>query len=230
MKLTTFSCIGLIIFCLSKPAYSQLEISLSTGLEVPQGNMKWAYGPALSYNLSVLKVKNSWKALKGAFGINLGYVSYDSGDEVLYYTTPSEEVGEARFSDYQILMFTANCGWKYEINDLFEASFGWDMGYYYTWFNVSIKEPSRNTGSESIDGKFAFSPRAGLSLFLDDNWGVFVQTRYNFCFRFSDSTTGSINAGGYNGANSGNEDYNGQGDFGALIRQWSSNIGVQYRF
>lgn len=217
---------------MSKPAYSQFEISLSTGLEVPQGNLKWAYGPSLSYNLSVLKVKNTWKSLKGAFGVNIGYSKFDNGDKVLEYTGRLGNSGVAEFSDYTLIMLSANCGWRYELSDLLEGSFGWDIGYYYSIYKFASNDDLYGQiNSNNIEGKFAFSPRVGMAVVLTDEIRVFVQTRYNLCFRIdTDEATGMSNGGGGYGASSNNESYSGQGDFGRVNYIWSNTLGIQYRF
>lgn len=229
MKLTlTRIALFAAVFMFVKSSFGQHEISSSAGLEIPMANLTWVYKPTLSYNLSYYKMKRGWQTLKGGLGGRIGYYNFQSGGESLDYMTFAGP-GKATFSDYSVLMVALCTKWNYEFNNDFVGYFGLDVGYYYSKYRVEIEEPGQLIGATSIDGKFAVAPKLGVAYSINDDVGLFVQTRYNLAMRVNGEGAVVATNGGST-AHSSNDEYYGQTDFGSAISVWSTNVGIYYKF
>ena len=191
---------GILMFC-CKISVAQIEISAGSGYNLPLGELKWIYSPALSYSLALSKVKERKKS-RNALGLELGYMRFQPKDSVFYYLLSEEEYGTVNYSNYQIYQLSAVIRHDFILSEHLSLFIGSGFGYYYVNFQYNQYDPYVTTEGQTIEGKFAVSPRVGISVNFNKSIGVFLHSQYNFMLSVGSLEAGSAsynsNTGSYN--------------------------------
>ena len=186
----------IILFSLKfSTSLGQSEIAAKIGYEIPRGELKWIYKPAISYSVSYARIKAGDNSQASA-GVRLGFFQFKPKEDIFYYLYGKDDYGTISYSKYTVLQLVIPFRMDFYIGKSLELSLGLDGGYNYVRYEYESRNPHAVTLEETIDGKGAVAPGLGFNYKLTEAVGISVSSKYNVIFSLgsTDSNTGNFNA------------------------------------
>lgn len=187
-----------LITCLFHARAQDVMISLNTSYNIPRGNMKWSYKPALGVQLSGLAMNDSKRWTTG-LGMGIGYVQFDPIADTLYYVADRGGVGglglgKAVYSPFKILKISALLMATRKLNKKLGAELSMEVAYCYGKRDIQFTDEfGGQDGVSELVTRGAFVPKAGLSYSLGDRWSVVPFIAYTLMIEIGDTNPQAMN-------------------------------------
>ncbi len=159
---------------MSSPCFGQHGFSLSTSLEVPIDFRKDLHNKTIGFNGEYRK-QTRW----GTTEFGIGYLSFNSKVDTLFYQIYPWEVGKDTFSDYKIFQIYWGNSYVFDLNkDFLQFLIGVNFGYYY----VKYEYTDYYYGESITEGRVTVVPKCSLVFNLGNDMGVFIESKFNAYF------------------------------------------------
>ncbi len=215
IKSSKFLPLALLIILMSIQAFSQNELRMQMGMEVPRGELKWIYKPAASISLEYGYLNDVRKGFS-EIGFGLKYFRFIPKEPIFYYLVSATEYGTATYSNYSVLQLYCTYRRLLPLSQKFDIFLGGNAGYTYIKYGVDIDEPGANIQTSVLEGKGCLSPNVGLNFKLTEKVGLSFQSKYNIYFSI--------------GQNQNTQKTNYNPDVGSINFFWTNDLGIYFRF
>lgn len=175
------------------------RISLSSGYNVPLGQMSWSYKSAADINLTGWWGFDKSKGWTKAIGMGVGYLQFDPLADTLYYIADRGGVGgvglgKAVYSPFKIFKVSASMMAIRKFNKKWATEFSLDVAYYYGKRDISYTDEfGGENGISEFGARGALVPKIGLSYNLNKRWSLAPFVSYTFMVEIGTTDPAALN-------------------------------------
>jgi hypothetical protein len=169
----------LIFFCFSVKAQRQsndnaYSIALSTGYDVPVGDLTYTFKPAVTYGISFMKTRNDFTV-----SVNFGHQVYKPKLDTFYYRVDASNYGTIHYDNFTITSLYLGATYNLENSDNLKAYGGFNFGIYYTHMIYHSSDEYLVDDSDLNEEDLYLAPKLGLTYLITDNIGLGIECKYN---------------------------------------------------
>lgn len=185
----------LIITHFSICSFGQRGPSIAADYEMPLGGLGEIYNPTISYTLNHISYKDNSNPV---WNISLGYYKFKPKEDFFV-----EQNATSHYSDYTVIPLYIGISHDIKASDAVSILPGFDMGYFYTWYNYEIKIKeldwvhggyiTSSIGGDEIQGRGVLSPKLNVLIKISPTIHLQLRTKYNLFFALGSSDSGSVN-------------------------------------
>jgi hypothetical protein len=200
-KTLSVACLIIFVFsCFSaKAQYSfwgndqTYGVALSSGYDVPIGNLGYTFKPALTYGLKVLKYYDNVTV-----NLSFGYHVYKPKQDTFYYAVDGSNYGTVTYQNFTVYSFYLGGAYTLEITEGLKAYAGMDLGVYYTHMIYHSMDEFVDNSADLNEEDAYLAPKLGLTYLINENIAIGVEGKYNLFAptgqKQYNSAVGTINA------------------------------------
>jgi hypothetical protein len=150
-------------------------VALSTGYDVPVGNLGYTFKPATTYGFTVMQYKNGFTG-----SITVGYHFYQPKQDTFYYAVNTTNYGTISYKNFTMISAYLGGAYNVKLTDDIIGYVGLDFGVYYShMYYTSADEYQAGGGLDAHEEDLYVAPKVGINYLIGDNMAIGIEGKYN---------------------------------------------------